>query len=199
MTDTKPIIISEQCRIKSHVHMPGVEQVVGFLERNNITTHEIVLFVVLCLLFLLVGLFFNYSIIQKRVQKESMCFKERELADATGMYTANARVMNRPAFDITYDALDKSSKITCACADGDVQTTFKAIPYYDLNRSTPSNKRLRYMEKLVCNCESDISAAASDQNVSYVGEQGIVKFMYDQKNTGFFDTIIYGANQEYVS
>lgn len=157
------------------------------------------MFIAVFILFVLLGMFFHYNTVQLRVQQESKCLQETQLAKSSGVYTAVAKVVNRPAFQVSYDTIDKSSKVECACADGEVENTFTNIPYYDLRSTTPDKERVQYKDKLVCSCESEISAAATDNNVSYYGEPGVTRFMYDQKNTGFFDTLLYGPDYEYVN
>lgn len=174
-----------------------LDKVKGFFQL--ITPHELFMFATVFTLFVIVGVFFHYNTVQLRVQKESNCLRESKLTQRNGIYNITAKVQGRPAFDVVYDTMDNSTKIECACADGTAESVFTNIPYYDLKKSTPDNERVKYQEKLTCNCETSISAGASDNNVSYYGEPGITRYMYDQKNTGFFDTLLYGSQYEYVN
>lgn len=163
------------------------------------TIHEIFMFATVFTLFVILGVFFHYNTVQLRVQKESNCLRESKLTQKNGVYHVTGKVLNRPAFEVVYDTIDKSTKIQCACADGEAQSVFSNIPYYDLKSSTPDNQRVKTQEKLSCNCETDITAGAADDNMSYYGEPGITRFMYNTTNTGFFDTLLYGPNYEYVN
>lgn len=166
---------------------------------KTVSLHEIIMFMAVFSLFVLLGFFYHFNIVQLRVQEESNCLKESKLTEQNGVYNVIGKVSNRPAFQVSYDMFDKSTKIECACAEGEVQNNFTNIPYYDLKSTTPDNKRVKKQEKLECNCETNISADATDNNVSYYGDTGITNFMYDQNNKIFFDNILHGANYEYVS
>lgn len=166
---------------------------------QTVSTHEVLMFIAVFTLFVLLGMFFHYNTVQLRVQKESKCLQESQLAKTSGVYTAVAKVLNRPAFQVSYDTLDKSSKIECACADGEAESVFTNIPYYDLRSTTADKDRVQYKDKLICNCESNLTPSLDDDPISYYGEPGVTRFMYDQKNTGFFDTLLYGPDYEYVN
>lgn len=168
---------------------------------GSVTTHEVLLFVAIMVLFVILGLFYHFSIVQLRVQGESRCLREANLSGKSGVYNVIAKVYNRPAFEVSYDALAKTTKIGCACQTGDVESTFTNIPYYDLSSTTAEADRVKTKDKLVCSCETNISADTKNDSskVSYYGEPGIAKFMKNSTETGFFDTIMYGANYEYVS
>lgn len=167
----------------------------GFFQ--SITAHEVFMFLTVFILFLILGIFFYYNKIQLLVQEQSNCVRESKLTQQNGSYNITAKVMNRPAFEVVYDTVDKSTNVQCACADGTAESVFTNIPYYDMKSTTPDRERVQFKDKLLCNCETSISANASDKNVSYYGEPGITRFMYDQKNTGFFDNILYGPDYEY--
>lgn len=172
----------------------------GFREFiRTINFHELFMFIAVFALFIILGIFYHYNIIQLHVQRESICMKETARSKSTGVYNVEAKVNNSPAFDIAYDTMEKSFNINCACPEGDVVNTFTNIPYYDLNSSTPAGQRLKFKDKQLCNCETNISANANDTNVTYTGEPGLVGFMYDQTNTGFFNDILYGTNAEYLN
>jgi preprotein translocase subunit YajC len=164
---------------------------------SEITALEVALFTAFFILLVILIFFFQSSRIQSKIMKESSCYKESQLSTERGIFNTTAKIKNRPAFGVSYNFDDKTSKITCACPAGDVQNEFTNIPYYDLRENTPYKKRKKTQDTLTCSCESNISAAASDPKVSYYGEPGINKFMYNNNNTGFFDNIIYGSNYEF--
>jgi hypothetical protein len=163
----------------------------------EITASEIALFTAFFILLVILIFFFKSSRIQTKIMKESSCYKETQLSTDRGIFNVTAKIKNRPAFDVTYNFDDKISKISCACRPGDVQNEFTNIPYYDLRENTPYKRRTKTQDKLTCNCETNISAAATDPKVSYYGEPGLAKFMYNKNNTGFFDNVIYGSNYEF--
>lgn len=165
---------------------------------STITVHEILIFLAVFVLLVIIGVFFYFNRIQLLLQEKSTCIRESKLTTENGVYTITGKVSNRPAFEILYDTVDKSSKIQCACADGTAESIFKNIPYYDLKTTTPDRERVKFQDSLMCNCETGLSANSSDDIVSYYGEPGITRFMYDQKNTSFFDTIMYGPDYEYI-
>ena len=165
---------------------------------SEITASEIALFISVFVLFIILVLFYKSSRIQAKIMKESRCYKELQMSQKeNGTYSVTAKVQNRPAFDVTYNFGNKSTKMECACPVGDVESVFTNIPYYDMRPNTPYKDRVKYRDQLSCKCESGISAAANDNNVTYYGEPGIRKFMDDTNNTGFFDNILYGSNYEY--
>lgn len=164
---------------------------------GTVTVHEVLLFIAVVVLFVILGMFYHFNIVQLRVQSESRCLKETTLSEKSGVYNVVAKVYNRPAFEVSYDALAKTTKVACACQSGDVESTFTNIPFYDLSSTTSESNRVKIKDRLVCNCETNVSAAADDTKVSYYGEPGIAKFMKNRTETGFFDTMLYGSNYEY--
>ena len=163
----------------------------------EITALEVALFTAFFILLVILVFFFQSSRIQSKIMKESSCYKESQMSMDRGIFNVTAKVKNRPAFGVTYNFDDKTSKISCACRPGDVQNEFENIPYYDLRENTSYDKRTKTQDKLTCGCESNISVTANDPKVSYYGEPGIIKFMYNKNNTGFFDNVIYGSNYEF--
>ena len=166
---------------------------------SEITVQEVVLFIGVFVLLVILILFYKSTRIQAKIMKESRCYKEAQMPQQMGTYTVTAKVQNRPAFDVTYDFGKKTSSIECSCPAGDVESVFTNIPYYDMRPSVPYKDRVKYRDKLLCSCESGISADAKDPIVAYDGEPGIRKFMDDRNNTGFFDNILYGSSYEYYT
>lgn len=174
--------------------MPGLESTGQELWSLR---YEFLMYVLIILLLLMVILFFKYSRILRKVSTKTACYRDYAASLEPAVYQVSAKYMNVPVFDITYDTRKRKQEINCTCPPGDKKGTFKSIPYYDMAKSTPKELRVRYANDLVCECEKTLDATANDTRMIFTGEPGIVGFMYDQKNTGFFDNIFLGSNPEY--
>jgi len=158
---------------------------------------EIVFFILIAVLVVLVVIFYLHSRIQKRIINSSACYTEMRTSQQPAIYQVTARYMKTPIFNVIYDTKEKTQKMKCVCPSGDKKTTIKRIPYYDMNVTADGQQRVKYVDKLMCDCEQTMDVSADDPKFSYYGEKGISNFMYDQENTGFFDNIFIGYNSEY--
>jgi hypothetical protein len=163
---------------------------------NEITFREVALFVVTGVLLFVLYKFFTASRAYAKMKKTSRCYKETQLSKEHQIYSVTARVKGRPAFDVTYNTEDNSTNISCACPQGDVESVFQNIPYYDLRPVTGYDNRVQVRDALTCNCESGISADATDPKVTYTGEPGVKIFMHDTSKRDFFDRLVYGVDRE---
>lgn len=158
---------------------------------------EGIFFILIATVVVLVIMFYYHSRINKHIINSSACYTEMRTSQEPAIYQVTARYMKTPIFNVTYDTQEKTQKMRCACPSGDKKTTVHKIPYYDMNVTADGQQRVKYVDKLMCDCEQTMDIAADDPKISYYGEKGISNFMYDQQNTGFFDNIFIGYNSEY--
>ena len=148
-------------------------------------------------LLVIMVLFYRHSKIQNDILSNSACYIDRVTSKEPAIYQVTGKYMKTPVFNVTYDTEKKTQKMSCACPSGDKKSTFTKIPYYDMNTTADGQYRIKYAERLSCECEQTMNVSADDPKMTYMGEKGIANFMYDQKNTGFFDNIFIGSNAEY--
>lgn len=136
------------------------------------------LFLAVAFLFIIVLNFYKSYKAQSMVWKSSRCYNDTSGNQRGRVYTINARTNGRPAFDMEYDFQNKTTKLTCACAPGNVNNTFGNIPYYNIR--APSDSRIEY-KSLACGCESPISVSnvKTSNDMTYTGNTTVRLFMQD--------------------
>ena len=163
---------------------------------SEVTAIEMLLFLAMAILLMILVIFYRSSRAYSKMRNTSRCYNEGQVSSPRDIYTINATVQGRPAFDVTYNTMNSSTDFSCACPKGNIQNNFTNIPYYDLSSSTAYDNRVKVKDRLTCQCESDISAAANDPNVRYKGQSQIAIFMHNPEKRDFFDNMVYGANRQ---
>jgi len=143
------------------------------------TGFELLFFSVFVILLIILSVMIHYHFIQKRVQKESRCLRERQKFAAGGVYTVQAyNPMNLPLYRVEYDFTRKENKLSCDCKKGETVNTFTKIPYYDLKNNVSKSQ-----DQLLCYCDK----AYDDPTATtyYKGHPGLIRYM-QHKDTSFF-------------
>lgn len=156
---------------------------------------EVALFVAMFILFIILYNFYKSSRAQARVWKDSRCYRETQMSKEHNIYAISAKVRDRPAFDVAYNTNKNTTEITCACPIGNVQSVMRNIPYYDLRPNTPYKDRVRYRDRLTCDCETDVSVkdVMNSSKMTYQGDPGVRMFMEDPNSKrDFMDRLVYG-------
>ena len=139
---------------------------------------ELMFFIVFIILIVILSVLIHYHFIQKRVQKESRCLRERKKFSSGGVYSVEAHnPMNLPLYRVDYDFSKKEEKLSCNCKKGDTINTFTNIPFYDLNNNIPKKQ-----DKLLCYC--DKAYDSPNATTYYKGHPGLIRYM--QNNDASF-------------
>lgn len=140
---------------------------------------EIILFSITIILIVIIVNLFHFSNINRRVKKQSRCYREKsESVVGRGVYKVTAvSVSGDDIYEVVYDVEAKSYNIIQKCEEGPIQNKV-TIRVYDLNRRTID--RVDKIFSSSKNYELNIKAPY------FKGDPGLVRFM-DYGNTDFFD------------
>lgn len=143
---------------------------------------ELLLFTITVILIIVIVELFNYTSIQRKIKKNSRCYRDKILnRPGVGIYTAVAKAnTGEDLYKVTYDFGAKTYTITQVAKEGPVQVKL-TIPVYDLTTNTPTNV-IKYFE---------LEKAYDATGIIYTGYSGITKFM-QYNNLDFFDKMIMG-------
>lgn len=142
-------------------------------------TKELIFFIVFVVLLVILSMLIHYHFIQKRVQKESRCLRERKKFSAGGVYTVQAyNPMNLPLYRVDYDFTTKENKVSCDCKKGNTVNNFANVKYYDLKNNEPKSQ-----DNLLCYC--DKSYDSPDSTTYFKGHPGLIRYM-QHDDTRFF-------------
>jgi hypothetical protein len=141
-----------------------------------------------------------YNDVQLRVKNNSQCYKDRNAAKSTDIYTVTATNQNRdPLYKVNYSFGAKSYDVQCACKEGPVANTFPNIDVYNIGTQT-----VQTIDNKMCSCDTQLYNPASD-TMYFSGYPGLVRFMNTaslytdpstkqaKSDTTFFDTAINGS------
>ena len=144
---------------------------------------EVFLFIITVAIVIIVVTLFHYTSIQRRVKKESRCYRDALLnRPGVGVYVLKGYASSgEEVFEIEYDIGAKKYTVNQKCTPGNVQNKVE-IPVYDISTRTTQT-----MEK-VFNCEVDFQLQ-NGASVVWGGYPELVRFA-QYMNTDFFDRML---------
>jgi len=135
------------------------------------TGFELIFFIVFVVLLVILSVMIHYHFIQKRVQTESRCMRERKKFTSGGVYSVQAyNPLNLPLYRVDYDFTTKSNKLSCDCAKGETVNNFTDVKYYDLK-----NNESKKQDNLLCYC--DKAYDSPDATTYFKGHPGLIRYM----------------------
>lgn len=153
---------------------------------NGYTISEIILNILFILLILIITAIIYWDTINSKVSKNSRCKRQLDLYENNnGNYVIKATdKTNQPLYNIIYDTKQKNTAIECACNAGTNINNFTNISVKNIR----NNKDVKYDK--TCSCDKYYNIGIENDNINYIGEPGIVRYM----KTGysdFFDILSY--------
>jgi hypothetical protein len=143
---------------------------------------EIFLFVVTLSMITLIIVLFYYSSIQKEVNKNSRCIREKRSGQVGGTYVVEARnEYNDPLYKVAYNLSAKKYDLSCSCKPGDVVNHFTDIKVYDMRN--PKNP-VRKIPDQMCSCDRMVEPVTT----YYDGYPDLLRFM-NSNDTSFFTAV----------
>jgi hypothetical protein len=140
---------------------------------------EIILFVTTITLIVIIINLFHYSGINRRVRRESRCYREQnESVVGRGIYKVTAvSTTGDDIYEVIYDIESRTYNIIQKCEEGTIQNKVM-IRVYDLNRRMVDKVEKIFLSNK--NYELNIKAPY------FKGDPGLVRFM-EYGTTDFFD------------
>lgn len=152
---------------------------------KQINFKEVFLFIISLAIITLLIVLFHYSSVQRYVNNNSRCVRERLQGKTKGSYMVYAmNEKNEPMYKVTYTPSAKQFNVDCACEQGNVTNRFDNIKVYDLRN--PENP-IRKIQNQYCYCNKLIEPTPPE-NVYYTGYPDLLRFMYNG-DTSFFTSV----------
>lgn len=145
-----------------------------------------VLFIIIVCIF---SLIIYWDSINRKVAQTSRCKRQLDIYNKhKGQYVIKVTDRaKKPLYNVSYDMNQKNVNVECACNTGDYVNYFNNIPVKDmkLNKDETINK--------VCSCDQYYNIGVSNDNVLYDGEPGLLRYMTANRNSDFFDNLMFTA------
>ena len=155
--------------------------------KEKISFSELLLNTLFIILLFIITSIIYWDTINSKVAQNSRCKKQLELSSSNkNTYNILATDKNnKPLFNISYDTSQNNTNVECACNVGTFMNNFTKIPVRNLKNNTNS-----LIDKS-CTCDKYYDIGYNNEKVIYQGDPGIIRYMNNNNNTDFFDSITY--------
>lgn len=148
---------------------------------TQISGFQIKVFLLYLITFFLVSLIvvmFQYSRVQREVNRRSRCIRKRMLNSIDDEYSVQLTTLaeNLPMYTVTYSPRKREMKYSCGCTKGDVANNWENVPLYNWSTNTTTSQAIN------CSCDRNYTATPT----YYSGDPLLINYMKDPNNTTFF-------------
>lgn len=151
------------------------------------TVHEVAVYVMITVVFVIVLVLFHYSEIQRRVRTMSRCYQEKLKVTTGGKYVVLASTKSgKPVYKVSYDFTAKQFDIESACTSGNNIITVPSIRVYDLKTN-----KVATIKNYIFKCDQGFDQQELEK-LYYSGYPDLVRFMNDRSedpDLSFFQTM----------
>lgn len=143
---------------------------------------EVILYFAIVIVMIIIVRLFHYNSIESKVRKTSRCLREQTKGSRSGQYSVTAsNAANENMYRVTYNMVDKSYNLDCACKEGETVNNFTNISVYD--QRDPANPNKTITSKV---CQCDKLLYSTGDRIYYNGYPGLIRYM-NSKDSSFFE------------